>query len=417
MLRSSVWTRWLSDDYQHYFYSIFVLVTLVLNILMIASWEAPANPSNFVPELPPWSVTPLLTVQLIHIVVSFVLALVYYVNHMRDDPTPSQIGMFTYYAVFFVLSAIGPVTGGYFYSLHLLHAVQANQTLKECIQSITEHWRSLLAVTAFGVVLIYLFSLLGFAFFRRDYDPNDGMYCHTLGDCFAATLKNGLLAGGGMGDVLVPEVYSGTSIFTGRLVYDLAFFVLVTVIIMNLVLGIIVDTFSELRSNRAELEEDQTNKCFVCGFESHEFEQVGGFEAHLKSDHNMWNYLYYYIYLRDRNASDRSYHEVYLYDHFVQNKSIDPFPVGKSMRLAAHIDDSADRLVRIEDRLGDVERLIRRRYEEQDREELARFVVEHQSDYMADTFNVPSSRGRVGSMSSPSRGGGRFRPSISNVRP
>jgi len=60
--------------------------------------------------------------------------------------------------------------------------------------------------------------------------------------CFLhAALKFGLLAGGGMGDVLQPEVYRSDAIFAWRFVFDIAFFILVTVIIMNLVLGIIVD--------------------------------------------------------------------------------------------------------------------------------------------------------------------------------
>lgn len=173
-----------------------------------------------------------------------------------------------------------------------------------------------------------------------------------------AALKFGLLAGGGVGDVLQPEVYRDDNIYAWRYVFDIAFFVLVTVIIMNLVLGIIVDvrspcmlalwpccsttpavmcrsaaerantlfclsqTFSELRSDRADIQEDQTSVCFMCGIAAHEFEAVGGFDLHVQRDHNMWNYLYYTMYLQDVQESDQSYHELYLYDMLVQKKQM-----------------------------------------------------------------------------------------------
>lgn len=41
--------------------------------------------------------------------------------------------------------------------------------------------------------------------------------------------------------------------FTARLIFDLSFFIIVTTIGLNIVFGIIVDTFSELREERVSL--------------------------------------------------------------------------------------------------------------------------------------------------------------------
>lgn len=65
------------------------------------------------------------------------------------------------------------------------------QTLQQSIQSVTKNGLSLLAVAGFGITLIYIFSLFGFAFFRRDYAPSDGMYCDTLLECFATSKQLG----------------------------------------------------------------------------------------------------------------------------------------------------------------------------------------------------------------------------------
>ena len=46
---------------------------------------------------------------------------------------------------------------------------------------------------------------------------------------------------------LVPEIF-GVSLL--RLLYDISFFIIITTIGLNIVFGIIVDTFSELRDER-----------------------------------------------------------------------------------------------------------------------------------------------------------------------
>ena len=46
-------------------------------------------------------------------------------------------------------------------------------------------------------------------------------------------------------------------------------------IALNIVFGIIVDTFSELRNARYEIEEDRLNSCFICSLKGDEFERAG----------------------------------------------------------------------------------------------------------------------------------------------
>lgn len=51
-----------------------------------------------------------------------------------------------------------------------------------------------------------------------------------------------------------------------RLLFDLTFFFLVIVIIIqNLVFGVIIDTFSDLRAEKNKDEDMIKNTCFICG--------------------------------------------------------------------------------------------------------------------------------------------------------
>lgn len=81
--------------------------------------------------------------------------------------------------------------------------------------------------------------------------------------CFVTGLRWGLTSGGGLGENMHQE--SSFNSFMGRAVFDLAFFIIVLVIGLNVVFGIIVDTFSELRDERFEIEEHMESKCFICG--------------------------------------------------------------------------------------------------------------------------------------------------------
>jgi hypothetical protein len=63
-----------------------------------------------------------------------------------------------------------------------------------------------------------------------------------------------------------------------------------------IITGIIIDTFGELRSQKAEIEDNQANMCFVCSVDRDQFERKGlKFADHLETEHNPWNYMYYKV--------------------------------------------------------------------------------------------------------------------------
>ena len=50
-----------------------------------------------------------------------------------------------------------------------------------------------------------------------------------------------------------------------RVVYDLLFFFIVIIIVLNLIFGVIIDTFADLRSEKQQKELILKNTCFICG--------------------------------------------------------------------------------------------------------------------------------------------------------
>lgn len=200
--------------------------------------------------------------------------------------------------------------GVFWYCLLLVDVVFYNPTLWNVIQSVTRNGRSMLLTSVFAMILIYMFSIIGFMLFRDDFtvevdlvEGEDGVRepaCSTLLMCILTTLNHGLRNGGGIGDVL-RRVAKDERLFSTRVVYDLAFFFLMIVIVLNLILGIIIDTFADLRKEKEEHDALLRNTCFICGLERTAFDARGeSFEKHCNSDHFLWSYVNFIVLLRVR---------------------------------------------------------------------------------------------------------------------
>ena len=58
-------------------------------------------------------------------------------------------------------------------------------------------------------------------------------------------------------------------------IFHLAFYILISTIGLNIIFGIIVDTFSELRDTQWKARSDMKKSCFICSRKSYEFESMG----------------------------------------------------------------------------------------------------------------------------------------------
>lgn len=134
--------------------------------------------------------------------------------------------------------------------------------------------------------------------------------------------------------------------FPARVVYDLLFYFIVIIIVLNLIFGVIIDTFADLRSEKQKKEEILKTTCFICcechgrthhaeqricspgtcvltGLERDKFDnKTVSFEEHIKLEHNIWNYLYFIVLLREKNKTDYTGPESYV-AHMIKARSPD----------------------------------------------------------------------------------------------
>ena len=130
---------------------------------------------------------------------------------------------------------------------------------------------------------------------------------------------------------------------------------MIVIIIQNLVFGVIIDTFADLRTEKNNQEDMIKNTCFICGEGGREGEREreggreggereggegrGGicshsatppglpraqfenkdvtFQQHIDQSHNVWNYLFFIVHLKIKSTTEFTGPESYVYDKIV----------------------------------------------------------------------------------------------------
>eukprot|EP00667_Euglena_gracilis_P000043 EG_transcript_43 len=250
---------------------------------------------------------------------------------------PANIQLqYMWYPFLVVTSLLALAVSPLFCCGHMLGMCRRSAVLQSVIQSITANGRSLILTALLGMAVIYIFSVLAYLQFPEDFVDDEGEeVCTNLAQCFLFTLMVGLRQGGGVGDVMRKSKLTDTK-YQIRMVYDFVFFMVVVVILLNIIFGIIIDTFAELRDQRQKVEEDTRRRCFICGVDSDTFDRHirGGFEYHVTKSHNMWHYLYFIHHLQRKPVDEYTGQESYVQAKILA-KDMTFFPLGKSMDLAA----------------------------------------------------------------------------------
>eukprot|EP01061_Rhynchopus_euleeides_P047402 TRINITY_DN9485_c2_g1_i1.p1 TRINITY_DN9485_c2_g1~~TRINITY_DN9485_c2_g1_i1.p1 ORF type:complete len:443 (+),score=233.20 TRINITY_DN9485_c2_g1_i1:103-1431(+) len=257
---------------------------------------------------------------------------------------------FIFLAASVVFAVAGLVMSPFFIALHLVSIINRSALLQNVIKAVTKNGRSLLLTVLLGTIIIYLFSVVGFVLFRESFENkdascefgssggmgNDGKcvdyHCDTLFRCFVFAVTSGIRSGGGIGDLMQPPDWSHPYA-AARTLFDFLFFVVVIVILLNIIFGVIIDTFAELRSEKQKIEEAIRSRCFICGIESSQFDRKAvGFEHHIKNDHNMWNYIFFIHHLQKKDPDEFTGQESYVHSMMLKG-DLSFFPLNKAVCL------------------------------------------------------------------------------------
>jgi len=102
---------------------------------------------------------------------------------------------------------------------------------------------------------------------------------------------------------------------------------------LNIINGIIVDTFQALREHNNVKEDVRQNVCYICSIKRSKFEVKGiDFDEHLNNEHNIRNYFHYIIKIQqidEHNLNSTDFQVL----NFLKDSRTDFFPVKKALSL------------------------------------------------------------------------------------
>uniref|UniRef100_A0A7S3GF30 Ion transport domain-containing protein n=1 Tax=Palpitomonas bilix TaxID=652834 RepID=A0A7S3GF30_9EUKA len=226
-----------------------------------------------------------------------------------------RTGRFDYELAHVVFSALGATVSPLWFTPHMLDLGVRNRLLAYILKSVTGNLRNLGIALFFGIVVIYLYAVIGFYFFQGQYEFGMGekFECTSLYGCIRDFIDYGFRG---------PPVWYEPTNFS-QFIFDSTYYIFVIVILLAIISGIIIDSFAAQRESKQEIEDNQNNTCFICGKTRDVIDRHGnGFQRHIQQDHNMWNYVYFHMYLEEKSPTDYTGQESYI------RKQIDAFKIG-----------------------------------------------------------------------------------------
>jgi hypothetical protein len=136
------------------------------------------------------------------------------------------------------------------YAILLLDIIFKIKTLTQVMSIFSENKIALGSTLLLFFVTLYISAFFSFDKFQKyfvtiDEDDNRpyNLYCSDLETCLFTTINAGIRAGGGLGDAMSQPV-KGDGNYVLRYIFDIFFFLVINIILMNIFFGIIIDSFA-----------------------------------------------------------------------------------------------------------------------------------------------------------------------------
>ncbi|XP_030626784.1 ryanodine receptor 3 [Chanos chanos] len=239
------------------------------------------------------------------------------------------------YLIWYTTMSILGHYNNFFFAAHLLDIAMGFKTLRTILSSVTHNGKQLVLTVGLLAVVVYLYTVVAFNFFRKFYNKSEDedepdMKCDDMMTCYLFHMYVGVRAGGGIGDEI--EDPAGDPYELYRILFDITFFFFVIVILLAIIQGLIIDAFGELRDQQEQVREDMETKCFICGIGNDYFDTTPhGFETHTLQEHNLANYLFFLMYLINKDETEHTGQESYVWKMY-QERCWDFFPTGDCFR-------------------------------------------------------------------------------------
>jgi hypothetical protein len=199
-----------------------------------------------------------------------------------------------------------------YFTLMLLDIVSNSSVLLSIIKSVTSPGASLGMVLYLFICTLVIWASFGVEHFNdmllvpfwdEEIQKVNSESCSSTVSCFWFLLYSQMAGSGGDIRQELRVASPGGGQYLARMAYDSIFFVWVGIILMNIIAGLMLDTFGAMRENEARRKDILSSECFMCGLLRTEY-TTGSFEDHQREEHDPWLYVHYVAYLLAKDPTE-----------------------------------------------------------------------------------------------------------------
>ena len=223
--------------------------------------------------------------------------------------------------------------GSWAFAFCLIIVINISETIKNFAVALVKRIHNIFYSFLFQLCVMYAYSNISFyylsEFLFTTVDGKPYNLCRTLISCWTLTLDFGLRRHSGYGEIIPLASYKHEkALYITKMIYEVSYYIVVIVIIMNVIFGILIDTFKELRKESNRVEYEMENICLICGSfkENLEREKIS-FNSHTQQTHFIWNYVYYIIKMINSDPQDLNSINSYSYS-MIKSRSINWIPTS-----------------------------------------------------------------------------------------
>ena len=212
-----------------------------------------------------------------------------------------------------------------FLSIPLIFIINLIPSLFDIYLIIKNKFINFITIIFLTILIVYIYMWISYFYFdflfnfevkeKVSNEIIEESFCNSSLQCLLFIIQQSFLKGG-MSNVLNINSYqTDYKFFIVRFFYDMIFFFLIILILFNLFIGLIIDSFIELSNINSNREYDINNICFICQMNRDEclINNID-FDKHINEVHNLWNYCFFLCHLHLNNRNDFNTVENYVWN-------------------------------------------------------------------------------------------------------
>jgi hypothetical protein len=220
-----------------------------------------------------------------------------------------------YYTICCIFTTLGLIYHPFFYIFNITNLFYKSETLRILVTSLYISRKILLNILLMYCLILYIVALINFVVFWDQYKPM--FYCETnmymcLFNMICAPFKN-------TDYFFLVDKTNKDKLFDIRFFFDIFYLIFMTIYVI-LFPALMIDTFKIMSRQAKRDNYDKLNTCSICNYDIKEIECFADYHEHIFIKHNLWNYVYFIIYLLSKSKNELNTLQKYLLYQIINNR-------------------------------------------------------------------------------------------------